>query len=53
VVQFVFYPLKLKKQPFLANNFKIQGQGPPFRRPCSQGKQLQTAAFASANFYLL
>jgi len=25
VVKFVFYPSKLKKQPFLANNFKIQG----------------------------
>jgi len=25
VVKFVFYPLKLKKQPFFANNFKIQG----------------------------
>jgi len=38
VVKFVFYPSKLKKQPFLAINFKIQGgQGPllpPFRRPC-------------------
>ena len=34
VVKFVFYPSKLKKQPFFANNFKIQGgQGPPFRRP--------------------
>jgi len=25
VVKFVFYPSKLKKQPFFANNFKIQG----------------------------
>jgi len=24
-VKFVFYPSKLKKQPFFANNFKIQG----------------------------
>ena len=30
VVKFGFYPSKLKKQPFFANNFKIQGgQGPP------------------------
>jgi len=33
-----FYPSKLKKQPFFANNFKIQGGAipplPPFRRPC-------------------
>ena len=25
VVKFVFYPSKLKKQPFFANSFKIQG----------------------------
>jgi len=25
VVKFVFYPSKLKKEPFLANNFKIKG----------------------------
>jgi len=25
VVKFVFYPSKWKKQPFFANNFKIQG----------------------------
>jgi len=30
VLKFGFYPSKLKKQPFFANNFKIQrGQGPP------------------------
>ena len=30
VVKFGFYPSKLKKQPFFANSFKIQGgQGPP------------------------
>jgi len=38
VVKFVFHPSKLKKQPFFANTFKIQGgQAPPalpFRRPC-------------------
>ena len=35
-----FCPSKLKKQPFFANNFKIQGGPwhpcPPFRRPCFQ-----------------
>jgi len=35
-----FCPSKLKKQPFFANNFKIQGWPwspcPPFRRPCFQ-----------------
>jgi len=30
VVKFVFHLSKLKKQPFYANNFKIQGgKGPP------------------------
>jgi len=36
-VKFVFYPSKLKKQTFFANNFKIQGglsPPAPFRRPC-------------------
>jgi len=37
VVKFGFYPSKLKKQPFFANNFKLQGGPwppcPPFRRP--------------------
>jgi len=38
VVKFGLYPAKLKKNPFLANNFKIQGgpwppSAPPFRRP--------------------
>ena len=33
-MRFVFYPSKLKKQPFCANNFKIQwGPWPPFRHP--------------------
>jgi len=31
VVKFVFYPSKMKKQPFFANNFKIQGMA---RSPC-------------------
>jgi len=31
VVKFGFYPWKLKKQPFFANNFKIQG--PPCPPP--------------------
>jgi len=29
VVKFVFYPSKLKKQRFFANNFKIQGARTP------------------------
>jgi len=33
VVKFVFYPSKLKKQPFFANNFKIQGGPRPFPAP--------------------
>ena len=33
-VKFGFYPSKLKKQPFFANNFKIQGgKGPPLLPP--------------------
>jgi len=31
VVKFGFYPSKMKKQPFFANNFKIQGVE---RSPC-------------------
>jgi len=33
VVKFVFYPSKSKKQPFFANNFKIQGLLPRFPTP--------------------
>jgi len=34
VVKFGFCPSKLKKQPFFANNFKIQGgAAPPFSTP--------------------
>jgi len=29
VLKFVFYPSKSKKQPFFANNFKIQDPCPP------------------------
>jgi len=39
---------QLKKQPFFANNFKIQGgaRPPPLRRPCVQEKeQLQLTIF--------
>ena len=33
-VKIVFYPSKMKKQPFFANNFKIQGGfGPPVPKP--------------------
>ena len=39
VVKFGFYPSKLRKTSFFANNFKIQGgpnpSAPPFRRPCT------------------
>jgi len=34
LVKFGFYPSKLKKQPFVANNFKIQrGPSPPAAPP--------------------
>jgi len=39
VVKFVFYPSKLKKQPFLLIILKSRGALdplPPFRRPCVQ-----------------
>jgi len=39
VVKFVFYPSKLKKQPFFANNFKIRGALAPLRRPCLQNEE--------------
>ena len=35
VVLFGFYPSKMKKQPFFANNFKIQGRARPFPGPPS------------------
>jgi len=33
-VKFVFYPSKLKKQPFLLKFSKSRGALPPLRRPC-------------------
>jgi len=38
VVKFGFHPSKLKKQPFFANNFKIQGwPSPPLPTPMATG----------------
>ena len=43
-VKFVFYPSKLKKQPFFANSFKIQGgQGPPLPLPSDAHGHMRAA----------
>jgi len=50
VVKFVFYPSKLKKQPFFANNFKIQeGQAPLPHLPTPMTLSVLNPVFANSS----
>jgi len=46
VVKFVFYPSKMKKQPFFANNFKIQGMA---RFPAPLPTPMRLLKFVGSN----